>query len=1084
MKRKTKAEIEETVHQARLRRKKVLKKKKKAFLAKGDIYSMHYHNGAKSITFNDNDPDLHPIVVDLPEIPERETIEGWGQSVYNQVFKRHSETDPESWKVLMWIQNNFDTVEQCIAELRMNKDKYAKEIAFIQLDHKRFREGYWFYNNGTPTYITGAHYRYLNYWHAGAKYPKYRSRDRKFFIFAEFVDNDPFACGFNYPKFRREGATSKTACLIYHIITMERSVHGGIQSKDDSSAAKVFTKHVVQNWKKLTFWQKPIHEGRSEPKQTLNFFPQSKDVGNKGTSAGFADSLESWIDFGPSTEGHFDGDKLRFHYGDEVGKCFKINTLVRMFDGSVKKVQDIKSGEFVMGDDSTPRTVLSTTSGSETMYDIIPNKGKTWGCNESHILSLRWCSSRPDRGWEKDQIINISVKDYLLLPERAKKHLMQWRTGVQYKASPHYLDPYILGVWLGDGSQSELSITNADKEVGEAIKKYCDDIDVKYGITPNIKSNTWVHRIFIQGAAGNKLREELKSLDILNNKHVPQSYIIDSEENRLRLLAGLIDTDGHRDKRVGNKMCYEIVQKRKHVAESIVEVATSLGFYASIVKKEATMKRPDGSIYRCDVYRVTIFGDLYKIPCRVERKKYKKIKAHHKNRKNPLRSGFEIKETGIDRYYGFALDGNHLFLLDDFTVVHNSKECDVYQRHLVIKPCVTEGNKYIGLIVNTSTVGDMDKGGGNHFKMLCSGSHYQKRNDNNETSTGLYNMFIPSYDGFALEDKTTGKEFIDKYGNSNLKATKEFLENRRKALRESGDMDGLAEEIRQFPFTFAECFRGGSIGCNFNINIINDRLDTFRFGNPHIVEGNFMWKDGEKDTKVIWQPAKGGRFRVSYLLPSGQDNKHSWVGDVKVPGNKRLGCAGGDPFKFDDVVSNKKSDGAGAVYMRYDASIDDPTGDPEKWVTDRFICTYSNRPRTKELYGEDMLMMCLYYGIEMYPEVNVSFLWDYFRDRGYGGYLYYKQDSASGRFSKTPGATTTKKVQEDIYGEYYSYIERCGHREVHNEILQQCLDIEDDMSPFDLFVAGGYALMGCRRQVATENKNSEKHTFHKKRKYA
>jgi len=699
----------------------------------GDRSTIKYKEIPEFIMFNENDPDLEPIKVPLPKPTNIKNIDGYGLTVHHQVFRTHRELNPEVWKRLMYLQRDLETVDACIEELRMNKDKYEKEIAFIQLDHKRFKEGYFFFCNGVPTYITGAHYRYLNYWHAGSSYPQYRSRDRKFFIFAEFVDDDPFACGFNYPKFRREGATSKTACLMYHKITMSRSAHGGIQSKDDVSASRVFKNHIVQNWKKLPFWQKPTHEGKAEPKASLNFFPVSTSVGNKGTAAGFEDSLESWIDFGSSTEGHYDGDKLRFHYGDEVGKV---------------------------------------------------------------------------------------------------------------------------------------------------------------------------------------------------------------------------------------------------------------------------------------------------------------------------------------------------------------KEIDVYKRHLVVKPCVTEGNKYIGLIVNTSTVGDMDKGGGENFRILCSGSHYNKRNENNETSTGLYNMFIPSYDGFSLEDKITGKNYIDRYGNSNIEVTKQFLENRRKALREAGDDEGLAEEIRQFPFTFAECFRGGATGCNFNVNILNDRLDTFRFGNPNIVEGNFVWQDDVKDSKVIWVPAKGGRFKVSYLLPSGQDNKQSFIGDIKIPGNKRFGCAGGDPFRFDEVTSNKKSDGAGAVFMNYDASIDDPTGDKELWKSDRFCCTYSNHPKTRELYGEDMILMCVYYGIEMFSEINVTALIDHFRARGYGGYLFYKRDPKTGKYAKNPGDTTLAKVQQDIFGSYYSYIERCGHRENHDEILKQCLEIGDDMGPYDLFVAGGYALMGSRRQEIVSIKQNTNISFHRKIKYS
>ena len=117
----------------------------------------------------------------------------------------------------------------------------------------------------------------------------------------------------------------------------------------------------------------------------------------------------------------------------------------------------------------------------------------------------------------------------------------------------------------------------------------------------------------------------LKKEGVYGNKHIPESYLIDSEINRLDLLAGLIDTDGYRF--IGNKKGYEIVQKRKDLAYQICDLANSLGFDSRVKNKVATMKRTDGSKYKCDVYKVVVYGnDLYRIPCRVKRKQYTKFK--------------------------------------------------------------------------------------------------------------------------------------------------------------------------------------------------------------------------------------------------------------------------------------------------------------------------------------------------------------------------------------------------------------------------------------------------------------------------
>jgi hypothetical protein len=174
----------------------------------------------------------------------------------------------------------------------------------------------------------------------------------------------------------------------------------------------------------------------------------------------------------------------------------------------------------------------------------------------------------------------------------------------------------------------------------------------------------------------NKYTQSLQRLNLIQNKHIPQSYLKDSVKNRLDLLAGLIDTDGHLDfnKRTGKYKCYEITQKSKIISDGIVELCRSLGFYTSMIEKDATMKRTDGTIYKCLVYRISIYGDLSRIPCKVERKQCPKVDR----RKDSLRFGFTIENIGEGDYYGFAVDNNHLFLLSDGTVVHNTARSGIF----------------------------------------------------------------------------------------------------------------------------------------------------------------------------------------------------------------------------------------------------------------------------------------------------------------------------------------------------------------------------------------------------------------------
>ena len=136
--------------------------------------------------------------------------------------------------------------------------------------------------------------------------------------------------------------------------------------------------------------------------------------------------------------------------------------------------------------------------------------------------------------------------------------------------------------------------------------------------------------------------------------------------------------------------------------------------------------------------------------------------------------------------------------------------------------------------------------------------------------------------------------------------------------------------------------------------------------------------------------------------------------------------------------------------------------DINDWTTNRFICTYQHRSREKYEYCEDMLLMSLYYGFQMVTEVNVPAVWEHFDDRGYPGYLFYTTDPATGKMNIRPGVYTTGPVKEDIFTEYHSHIENHGHREVHDKLLEQCYEIEDDMGPYDMFAAGGMALIGAK----------------------
>jgi len=382
-----------------------------------------------------------------------------------------------------------------------------------------------------------------------------------------------------------------------------------------------------------------------------------------------------------------------------VGKCHAKDTEILMYDGNIKFVQDIVIGDVIMGDDSSPRRVLSLGQGEDDMYDIIPVKGDKYTVNSEHILCLKQSGigsiktvvlsdstikfkttrfDNVDRSFknktfssyeqahsylesfnEEDAITEISVKDYLnLSPHTRKNWLKGYRKGVDFPYKPVEFDPYILGLWLGDGCSSKPAITSQDA----VILGYLNTKLIDYDLTMTYTGQYDYYIRAIERGSPNKMLEFLRSHSLLNNKHIPSVYKCNDRDIRLKVLAGLIDSDGYL---VNNT--YEISQKSETLANDILYLARSLGFAAYSRRSEKSCMYKGERRY--GMYsRINISGNINQIPVKIERKK-----AHDRYQtKDHLVTGIDVKHIGKGTYYGFTLDGNHRYLMGDFTVTHNT----------------------------------------------------------------------------------------------------------------------------------------------------------------------------------------------------------------------------------------------------------------------------------------------------------------------------------------------------------------------------------------------------------------------------
>lgn len=350
-----------------------------------------------------------------------------------------------------------------------------------------------------------------------------------------------------------------------------------------------------------------------------------------------------------------------------MGKCLGKGTKVLMYDGSLKKVEDVEKGELLMGDDSTPRKVLSIARGREKMYWVRQNKGMDYRVNESHILSLK--RSRNEGGHQKGEVLNISVKDYLQKSDKFKSNYKGYKVAVEFEEKELAIAPYFLGLWLGDGDVNSPRITTADPEVVESLNCYANELS-ETGNAVVLSTYDYPDRCnqyaITKGYRGGRneysVKNELRKLGVLANKHIPQDYLCNTAEHRLQLLAGLIDSDGHYLEQSNG---YEISQSRKELAYQIKFLCDSLGFRTSIRRKKASISKLG---YESESYRIRIYGDIHRVPVKIERKKARSWSSNIDWKV----TGIQLEYDKVDDYYGFEIDGNRLFLLEDMTVTHNT----------------------------------------------------------------------------------------------------------------------------------------------------------------------------------------------------------------------------------------------------------------------------------------------------------------------------------------------------------------------------------------------------------------------------
>ena len=453
----------------------------------------------------------------------------------------------------------------------------------------------------------------------------------------------------------------------------------------------------------------------------------------------------------------------------------------------------------------------------------------------------------------------------------------------------------------------------------------------------------------------------------------------------------------------------------------------------------------------------------------------KKIETNEKLEEiKGLDTTIDWKNTGDNSY-----DGEKLSLLVHDESGKWERPDNILNNWRVTKTCLRLGSRIIGKCMMGSTSNALDKGGGN-FKKLYNDSDVKSRNRNGQTKSGLYSLFIPmewNYEGFIDE---YGQPVFDSPDNDVFGPDGELIDigiiehwnNEADGLKE--DQDGLNEFYRQFPRTTEHAFRDETKNSLFNLVKIYEQIDYNEGSrhNAHVTTGSFSWANGIKDTQVVFNPDPNGRFKISWVPPVSLQNKMFLKNGVKYPGNEHVGAFGCDSYDISGTVDGRGSNGALHGLTKFSMEDAPPS---------TFFLEYIARPQTAEIFFEDILMACVFYGMPILAENNKPRLLYYFKRRGYRGFSMNRPDKVWNKLS-----VTEKEIggipnsSEDIKQAHAAAIEMyinnfVGHLGDGNYGTMYFGETLGDWAKFDInrrtkhdaSISSGLAIMACNRHLYT-----------------
>ena len=452
-----------------------------------------------------------------------------------------------------------------------------------------------------------------------------------------------------------------------------------------------------------------------------------------------------------------------------------------------------------------------------------------------------------------------------------------------------------------------------------------------------------------------------------------------------------------------------------------------------------------------------------------------------------LDTSIDWKNTEDNSYDGEKL----LFLAHDESAKW-TKPVNIKENWRVTKTCLRLGSKIIGKCMMGSTSNALSKGGQN-YKDIYEDSNVKVRNANGQTKSGLYALFVP------MEWNMEG--FIDRYGHPVFRKPDEpvmgvdgnwitngaidYWEAEVDSLK--SDADALNEFYRQFPRTESHAFRDESKQALFNLTKLYQQIDynDSMIKEHYLTRGSFSWKDGIKDTEVIWTPDTRGRFNIAWAPPKHMQNNIHIRNGIKYPGNEHLGSFGCDSYDISAVVGGRGSNGALHGMTKF--HMDDAP-------VNQFFLEYISRPQTAEIFFEEVLMACVFYGMPILVENNKPRLLYHIKNRGYRGFSINRPDKQMAKLTKTEKELGgIPNSSEDVKQAHASAIESYIEKFVGLDLEAKYRDPEEmgtmpftrtledwarfdinDRTKFDASISSGLCIMANQKHLYMPEKKESK----------